>query len=162
MKVPGRTFRVSLFAVLAALCVWGLLKGNAFAVLLVPSVALVVPEIVALFEWFWDKGREHAYDMGENERLYTYDTVNIHMRMQGKFPWFVAHEVGWALEIKDIRPAIEKFGVGERDEIGEDRALCLSEKGVLRLIDASRNPDARRFRLWFEREVMFAIRRRRD
>lgn len=159
--MPGRKFRVGLFLLIAVPCVWGLANGSAFAVLLVPSVALIAPEIVALFGWFWDKGREHAYEMGENDAIYTYDHVNIHMRMLGRFPWFVAHEIGWALDIKDIRPAIERFGAHERDEIGEDRELCLSEKGVLRLIESSRHPDARRFRLWFERSVMFAIKRKR-
>ena len=80
--MPGRKFRVTLFVLLAALCIWGLVGGSAFAVLLVPSVALVAPEIVALFEWFWKKGRQHAYDMGENDRLYTYDHVNIRQDMR--------------------------------------------------------------------------------
>ena len=159
--MPGRKFRVALFLVIAAVFVWRMANGSAFAVLLVPAVALIAPEIVALFGWFWDKGREHVYDMGENDAIYTYDLVNIHMRMQDESPWFVAHEVGWALDIKEIRPTIERFGAGERGEIGKDRELCLSEKGVLRLIESSRNPDARRFRLWFERSVMFAIKRAR-
>jgi len=94
--------------------------------------------------------------------LYTFDMVNIHMRMQGEFPWFLARDIGWALDIKDIRPAIEGFGAHERSEIGADSALCLSEKGVLRLINSSRHPQARRLRLWFERDVMFPIQRKRE
>lgn len=157
----GRKFRVAVFLPIAAVCIWGLARGSAFAVLLVPAVALIAPEIVALFGWFWRKGREHAYEMGENDAIYTYDLVNIHMRMQDDLPWFVAHEVGWALDIRDIRPVIDRFAADERGEIGRDRELCLSEKGVMRLIDSSRNPDARRFRLWFERSVMFQIKRKR-
>lgn len=159
MQVPGRGFRVTLFLVIAGITVYSFSRGNAFALIGVAAVALIAPEIVALFEWLWGKGREHVYDPGENDRLYTYDLVNIHMRMQGRIPWFVAREIGWALEIRDIAPHVARFDVTERDEIGEDGAVCLSEKGVLRLIAASRNRDARRFRLWFEREVMFAIRR---
>lgn len=56
---------------------------------------------------------------------------------------------------------VVRFGGGECGEIGCDRKLCLSEKGVTRQFDSSRNLDARRFRLWFERSVMFQIKRQR-
>lgn len=159
--MPGRGIRVALFLPVFGWGAYNVAHGNAFAVVWLVSVVLITPEIVAFFGWIWNRGREHVYDESDYDVLYTFDMVDIHMRMEGEIPWFLARDIGWVFDIKDIRPTIERYGVGERGEIGEDGALCLSEKGVLRLASSLRHPRAPKFRLWFERDVMFPIRRKR-
>ena len=157
---PAPKLRMALFLCIMAAMLYSLVVGgNPFALLAAPAVALVAPEIVEIFPWLARKGREHVYEPGENDRMYTYGLVNIWMRMQGEIPWFVARDIANALRVEGIESRVEKFATSEKCIMEADGELCLSEKGVLRLASGTRTHDAPKFRLWFEREVMFPIRR---
>lgn len=160
---PAPKLRIALCVAILGWMFYDLIvHRSAFALVRAPAIALVAPEIVELFPWLWGRGRAHVYEPGENDRMYTYGLVNIWMRMQGEIPWFVARDIANALGVKNLDDAVEKMGTTEKLVFESDGALCLSEKGVIRLASSSRNPDAPKFRIWFEREVMFPIRKRSE
>lgn len=167
---PAPKLRIGLFVLIFAYMIYALFNGfatgdkgqMATAVFLAPSVALIAPELIEIFPWLWRKGHAHIYEPGENDRIYCYGLINIWMRMEGEIPWFVARDIGNALGVKNLANAVEKMGTTEKHLFEADGELCLSEKGVLRLASSSRSPDAPKFRLWFEREVMFPIRRKQE
>lgn len=160
---PAPKLRIALCVAILGWMLYDLVvHRSAFALVRAPAIALVAPELVEMFPWLWRKGRERYYDPGENDRMYTYGLVNIWMRMQGEVPWFVARDIANALRVDDIESRVEKFATSEKCVMEADGALCLSEKGVLRLASGTRTHDAPKFRLWFEREVMFPIRRKQE
>jgi len=162
--IPGRKFRVAIFALVAGICVaaYGV-AGPATPVLIlivlcVPVVALIVPELFQLWEWFVGKAEEHAVD--RDERIYRFGYTDIRMLMVGENPWFAAADVGSALGFADVDQETKRFDVTQCDIVSDE--LYLSEAGVMTLIGRSRHRDTRSFKIWFEREVMFPLNRARE
>ena len=164
-SLPGRKYRIAAFSVVAGLCIVALVVSGpnqavlTVIVLCVPVVALIVPELFQLWEWWIGKAEAHAVQ--REERLYRFGYSDIRMRMVGERPWFAAADVGGALELADVRDETRHFDVTWCDVIGDGNELYLSEAGVMALAGRSRHPDARQFRIWFEREVMFPLNRAR-
>src|SRR5262245_26747711 len=104
--IPGRKIRVAIFSLVTGICVAAYaVAGPATPVLIlivmcVPTVALVVPELFRLWEWFVGEAEEHAVD--REERIYRFGYTDIRMLMVGDKPWFAAADVGRALGCADI------------------------------------------------------------
>lgn len=80
-------------------------------------------------------------------------------------PWFVAKDVCEALEIKDVRRAVERLDDDERsltplvDSIGKKQEMyVVNEPGLYSLILGSRKQEAKNFKRWITHEVIPSIR----
>jgi prophage antirepressor-like protein len=121
-------------------------------------VLLIAPEIVELWCWFVAKAEEHA--VRRDERIYRFGYTDIRMLMVDGNPWFAADDVGGALGFANVSEETRLFDVAHCNFVGDE--LYLSAAGVAVLMGLSRHPDARSFRLWFEREVMIPLNRARE
>jgi prophage antirepressor-like protein len=80
-------------------------------------------------------------------------------------PWFVAADVCAAIEIVDVRQAVERLDDSERGGCtvptpgGPQEVRAVNESGLYALIFTSRKPEAQRFRRWVTGEVLPAIRK---
>jgi len=89
-------------------------------------------------------------------------TLRLFFDGAGK-PWIAVKEVAQILEIDDVAEAFRLYGPAEftaQSSASDER--CLSETGLRRLLKYSRHRDAHALLLWFEREVMLPLRRRRE
>lgn len=157
--LPGRGFRLGVVAALFGF--WALASFVAGPsqflligiVLCVPAVALIVPELFALWEWYLEKSRELAYRT--DERIYRFGYAQIRMLMDGPDPWFAAADIVRALGLENLEAEIRSYDAAKCRKLGKGGDLYLSGAAVQALGERSRHPDARSFRLWFTREVMF-------
>ena len=132
------------------------------------GLAFVAPAIGVAFSKnlieFWESAvramRKHAYE--GDERVYKFGFVQLRMVMRHGRPWFAAHEVCGALGYEDVDEAIRHLAASEHEGIGGSRIPYLPEAAVDKLAARSRHPDAVRFRIWFERDVMYPIKRARE
>jgi hypothetical protein len=117
-----------------------------------------------LLEFFPALGRWihwHAYHEWEG-KAYRYNRTHLRVYFDGDNPWFVAKDVlsvlGKTPETwRDARFAPAEYGViPGRDEHG------FSPAGVLKLTHLSGHPEAAKFRLWFERAVVFTLNRKKE
>lgn len=116
--------------------------------------------VVALFEDLGMFLRERAY--AGDVRVYRFGIVEVRMIMKRGVPWFSANAVCHALGYEDMDAAIRHLSAIRHQSKDGRTGLYLSETAVEKLAERSRHLDANRFRVWFEREVMFQIRRARE
>lgn len=89
-------------------------------------------------------------------------TLRLFFDGAGK-PWIAAKEVAQILEIDDVAEAFRLYHPAEfAAQSFASNERCLSETGLRRLLKYSRHRDAHALLLWFEREVMLPLRRRRE
>jgi hypothetical protein len=103
----------------------------------------------------------HAYRKWEG-RYYQYGPTHLRAYFDGDDAWFDAKDV---LSVLDKTPATwldtrftaEEYGVnpGRKDK-------GFSTAGVIKLTQISDHPEAPKFRLWFEREVLFNLNRKKE
>lgn len=161
MDLPGRPIRIGVFAVCAAGALGMFIEGHPRGgVLLIPAVVLVVPEIMGSWRWFVDLCKAHVFHTEDNERFYLYRLTDIRARDEGPMIWFLARHIGDALEMKNLDAALGSVEAAHKKRVGRD--LFVSEIGVGKLIEVSRNAEAGKFKLFFEREIMFPIKKKRD
>jgi len=154
------------FAVVAGICLFLLLAGGPsqpvliIVVLCTPALALIAPELVEFWSWFAGKAEQRAVQ--REERIFRFGYTDIRMLMVGQNPWFAADDIASALGLADLDHQVKHFDAHKCDVVGKENERYLSEAGVMTLIGRSRHPDARSFRIWFEREVMFPLKRARE
>lgn len=79
--------------------------------------------------------------------------------------WFAGNQVAQALEIVDIRQAIERLDDDEKRRYsvptggGIQSVVCISEAGLYSLVLSSRKPAAKDFKRWLTHDVLPAIRK---
>lgn len=89
-------------------------------------------------------------------------TVRGVMDVAGE-PWFVAADIGAAVEHSDISKATAGYDADERGAKivrtlgGPQEMTCLSEAGVYRFLATARVPKAKPFQRWLFREVLPSI-----
>jgi hypothetical protein len=153
--------RIGVFAVIAVVALVSFSRGHIEQGLgLVPALLLISPEIMGSWGWLSRRWRARVYRTDDNERFYLYRLTNIRARDEGAMVWFVARHIGDALEMKDFDRALASLPAAHKRRFGGD--LFVSESGVLKLIEASRNPEAGKFKLFFTREIMFPIQKQRE
>lgn len=80
-------------------------------------------------------------------------------------PWWVAADLGRALELEKIRNSVANLSSDEKgahtvDTLGGPQTMTtVNEAGLYRLIFASRKPTAEAFKRWLAHEVLPALRR---
>ncbi|MFQ2511068.1 Bro-N domain-containing protein [Aeromonas caviae] len=77
--------------------------------------------------------------------------------------WFLAVEVCRALDIKDLKGALDRLDVDEKIlspvQINGRNEIIISESGLYSLVFASRKPNAKAFQRWITKEVIPSIRK---
>ncbi|EMK3386240.1 MULTISPECIES: BRO-N domain-containing protein [Vibrio harveyi group] len=77
--------------------------------------------------------------------------------------WFLAEEVCRALDLKDMKGALDRLDDDERIlspmAIGGRNEIIISESGLYALVFASRKPNAKAFQKWITKEVIPSIRK---
>lgn len=160
MNWPTRPVRLTIFAFCAVGAVGLLVKGMPGGVLLVPGAILIVPEIMGFWGWLWRLGKAYVYQTEDNERFYLYGLYKIRARTEGAKVWFLARHIGDALAIADLNRQLGKLTAKQKEKFGGD--LFISEDGIAPLCDALRSENGRKFKLYFEREIMSPILKRRE
>lgn len=100
-------------------------------------------------------------------QVYTFNETDINIRIQNidGNPWFVAKDLCNALELNDVRRAVEPLDddeklTGEILQSGQRRLMWLvNESGMYALVIRSNKPEAKKFRKWVTNEVLPSIRR---
>lgn len=100
-------------------------------------------------------------------QVYTFNETDISIRIQNidGNPWFVAKDLCDALELNDVRRAVEPLDddeklTGEILQSGQRRLMWLvNESGMYALVIRSNKPEAKKFRKWVTNEVLPRIRR---
>ena len=89
-------------------------------------------------------------------------TLRLYFDEGGK-PWIAVKEIAQILEIEDVTAAFRHYGPAEfaaQSFAGGEQ--CLAETGLRRFLKYSRHRDAHALQLWFEREVILPLQRRRE
>ena len=100
-----------------------------------------------------------------NITTFNFDALQVRAVLRDGEPWFVAADVCAALEIADVRQAVERLDDSERGGCtvptpgGPQEVRAVNESGMYALIFTSRKPEAQRFRRWVTSEVLPSIRR---
>ena len=100
-------------------------------------------------------------------QVYTFNETDISIRIQNidGNPWFVAKDLCNALELNDVRRAVEPLDddeklTGEILQSGQRRLMWLvNVSGMYALVIRSNKPEAKKFRKWVTNEVLPSIRR---
>jgi len=106
------------------------------------------------------KGRENYQIVPFSFENHTVRTVVVE-----NDPWFVASDVGAALELRTIRSTLRDFPENEKGVHtvhtlgGKQSLLTVNEPGLYRLVFQSRKAEAEKFKTWVFTEVLPSIRR---
>jgi hypothetical protein len=118
-----------------------------------------------LFSAF-DAARHKVAGVESKERHEWYGFRGTRMRLfldDRGAPWIAVKELAHVLEIADVDDAFSLYRPTEyaspRFANGE---ACLSDTGLRRLLKYSRHRDAHAVKLWWEREVLLPLHRRRE
>jgi prophage antirepressor-like protein len=78
-------------------------------------------------------------------------------------PWLAVKELAHVLDIRDTKEAFSLYGPTEYASPSfADGEPCVSDRGLRRFIKYSKHPDAHAIKLWWEREVLLPLNRRRE
>ena len=100
-----------------------------------------------------------------DDKVFAFDDAMVRVVMVRGEPWFVASDVGRALELQNVRASIADFDDDEKGVNtiytlgGEQTVAILSEPGLYRLIVLSRAPRAKQFQRWIYHDVLPQIRK---
>ena len=131
-----------------------------FIVLVIPAWGLLLakpileffPSTYGWFKWLvWRKWQG---------RYYAFYGRQIRIIMDGRTPWLVDKDVLAVIGEKPNKHLMRRFDATEYHSIPGTRMRGFSEKGALRLVESSRHTDARKFKLWMEREVFGPLHKR--
>ena len=124
------------------------------------AVAFVRP-ILEFFPAVERMIHRQAYQEWEG-KYYKYGRTHLRVYFDGDDAWFIAKDVLSVLDKtpeswRDARITAEEYGViPGRTENG------FSPAGVVKLTQLSGHPEAPKFRLWFERAVVFTLNRKKE
>lgn len=93
-------------------------------------------------------------------KYYRYEETHLRMYFAGDDAWFVADDILAAVGKKRERWMEARFEPGEYQVIPGRSEMGFTPEAVLKFLDMSELPEARKFRLWFERAVVFTLQRK--
>src|SRR4051812_12087732 len=102
----------------------------------------------------------HAFEKWEG-RYYTYEGTHLRAHFDGNDAWFNAKDV---LSVLDKTPGSwldTRFTPDEYAINAGSNEKSFSSAGVVKLTQISDHPEAPKFRLWFERTVVFSLTRKK-
>jgi len=95
-------------------------------------------------------------------KYYKYERTHLRVWFDGDDAWFLADDVLSVLGKKREDWLDTRFGASEYRLIPGRTETGFTPEAVLKLIDMSEHPEARKFRLWFERAVVFTLKRKQE
>ena len=95
-------------------------------------------------------------------KYYRYEETHLRMYFDGDNAWFVADDILAAVGKKRERWMDARFEPGEYQVIPGRSEMGFTPDAVLKFLDMSELPEARKFRLWFERAVVFTLNRKKE
>lgn len=114
----------------------------------------IIEGLPAMLRW-----AAHLHLRAWEGRYYEFDGQQVRVVSIRDTLWFAEQDVvvilGWAPET--VR---RKLGRNDYGPLGEGRLMGFPEHALGRLLDGDARPQALRFRLWMEREVIFPHRER--
>jgi len=122
---------------------------------------LLAKPILEFFPAFERLVHRQAFQEWEG-KYYKYGRTHLRVYFNGDDAWFIAKDVLSVLDKtpeswRDARFTAEEYGViPGRSEMG------FSPAGVVKLTQLSGHPEAPKFRLWFERAVVFTLQRQKE
>ena len=168
-----RTIIIALLKILLiCLIAWGIhrvlgkmqypdLVQNAFPFILgTPLVAYWLRgEVFALFALLESSSRYQAL----HGRHYYFQDQEVRIVFDGENnPHFAEIDVCAVLGIKDSDEPFRHCSAAEYGFSDDGKLKCVSPSALLRTIAASRHPDALRFKLWVERDILATLAKRKD
>lgn len=102
-----------------------------------------------------------AYQEWEG-KFYKYERTHLRVYFDGDDAWFVADDVLSVLDKKTGSWLDTRFGASEYRVIPGRTEMGFSPDGVMKLTHISEHPEASKFRLWFERAVIFTLNRKKE
>ena len=117
-----------------------------------------------ILEFFPAIGRlvhRNAYAKWEG-KFYRYERTHLRVHFDGDDAWFVADDVLSVLGKQRDNWLDTRFGASEYRLIPGRMEMGFTPEAVLKLIDMSTHPEARKFRLWFERAVVYTLDRKKS
>lgn len=95
-------------------------------------------------------------------KYYKYERTHLRVWFDGDDAWFLADDVLSVLGKQRGSWLDTRFGASEYRLIPGRTETGFTPEAVLKLIDMSEHPETRKFRLWFERAVVFTLERKRQ
>lgn len=126
--------------------VWGM----AFA----KPIVELFPALGRLIHW-------HAFHEWEG-KTYKYNRTHLRVYFDGDDAWFLAIDVLSVLDKKPEPWLDTRFTRDEYAVIPGRKDKGFSPAGVVKLTHLSEHPEAPKFRLWFERAVVFTLERKKQ
>lgn len=116
--------------------------------------------IVEFFPAFGRLIHWHAHREWEG-KTYKYNGRHLRVYFEGGDAWFVAKDILQVLDKKEEPWLDSRFARTEYGVIPARRDKGFSPEGVVKLTHLSSHPEAAKFRLWFERAVVFTLERQK-
>jgi hypothetical protein len=133
-----------------------------FAVLMVAifwGMAAVEP-LMAFFPALGRHIHRQVYEEWEG-KYYKYGLTHLRAYFDGDDAWFNAEDVLSVLDKKPEKWRDSRFTPAEYGLIPGRKEKGFTPAGVVKLTQLSTHPEAARFRLWFERAVIFTLERKK-
>lgn len=121
---------------------------------------MLAKPIVEFFPAFGRLIHWHAHHEWEG-KTYKYNGRHLRVYFDGDHAWFVAKDVLRVLDKKEESWLDTRFARDEYDVIPARRDKGFSPEGVVKLTHISGHPEAAKFRLWFERAVVYTLARQK-
>ena len=165
-KWLGRAAVLAACVIVVSLAVSRLGAGSLFVVAGAVIVLVYVFDAPQLVFSALDAARRKIRGVEHDGRHDWYGFRGTTMRLffdDAGLPWIAVKEIALVLRIDDVAQALRHYGPAEfAAQSLANGEQCLSEIGLQRLLKHSRHRDAHALLLWFEREVMLPLRRRRE
>jgi len=124
------------------------------------AVAFVRP-ILEFFPGLERAARRSAFLQWEG-KYYKYERTHLRVWFDGDDAWFLADDILSVLDKKAGSWLDTRFGASEYRIIPGRTEKGFSPDAVLKLAAMSEHAEARKFGLWFERAVVFTLKRKRE
>ena len=130
------------------------LSAPIWAMMFAKPIVEFFPAFGRLIHW-------HAYREWEG-KTYKYNNKHLRVYFEGDDAWFVAADVLSVLD-KKVEPWLTtRFAPEEYGVIPGRKEQGFSPAGVMTLTQITEHPEAAKFRLWFERAVVFTLERQKE
>ena len=124
------------------------------------GVMLAKP-ILEFFPAFERMAHRQAFKEWEG-KYYKYERTHLRVYFDGEHAWFLAADVLSVLGKQQGSWLESRFTRAEYRVIPGRTEWGFTPEGVLKLTDISEHPEARKFRLWFERAVVLTLERKKE
>jgi hypothetical protein len=94
--------------------------------------------------------------------VYTFETHELRVLSIGGYPWVVDSDLLAVLGEEPTETSRRRYDAAHGARIPGMKLWAYSEAGAIKVLSASRHPDAQKLRLFLERQVFLPARKRRE